>query len=356
MAFHAFDNLDQRAAFFIAVITAPICILLVVLRFVLAKRSSRNIGLEDWFALLALIFYLIWAIFAIWCAVVENGRDVFGPGAIPPSLTTTILKFGYAVNPLYCANQLFAKLSLLSLYYRLFSVDRVFVRVTYVVGTVQIVWFIAEFMERWFTCTPVRKVWEPLIDGYCINQSASLAVSETFNSGIDFVMIGMAIYMVRKLNVSFSTKFKLGILFALGGLSGVIGIIRVCEVYGTIGTSADELPWMLSQMAASVLCCCAPLHKSIIPDLGLFRALRSTFFSSGSRSKQSKENLEPASFKTIGQKSSNRKIRPTDDWMPLDESVSASSTRELTTQSWPEDVEMGRTTTSEGQPHLPRAL
>ncbi len=148
----------------------------------------------------------------------ENGRNVLEPGALPPSLTTTMLKFGYAVNPQYCAQQLFAKLSLLALYYRLFSVDQVFVVLTYAVGAVQSLWFIAEYFDRWFTCTPVRKVWEPLIEGHCINQSASLAVSETFNSGIDFVMIGMAIYMVRQLNVSFPNKLKLGILFALGGL------------------------------------------------------------------------------------------------------------------------------------------
>lgn len=164
------------------------------------------------------ISLLVLICFGLLGVIQENGRNVLEPGALPKSLTTTILKFGYAVNPQYCANQLFAKLSLLVLYHRLFSVDKIFVRLTYVVGAVQIAWFIAEYFDRWFTCTPVRKVWEPLIEGYCINQSASLAVSETFNSGIDFVMIGMAVYMVVKLNISFSNKIKLSVLFALGGL------------------------------------------------------------------------------------------------------------------------------------------
>ncbi|KAI0469086.1 hypothetical protein F4859DRAFT_488485 [Xylaria cf. heliscus] len=350
MAFNVFDNPDQRAAFLIAVITSPLCILFIVLRFALAKGHGRKIGLEDWFALLSLIFYLVWVVFGLYSVILENGKDVLKPGALSKEQTTTILKFGFAVNPQYCAQQLFAKLSLLALYYRLFSVDKAFVRITYAVGVVQIIWFVAEYFDRWFTCTPVRKVWEPEIEGYCINQSASLAVSETFNSGIDFIMIGMAVYMVKKLNVAFSAKLKLSILFALGGLSGIIGIIRIAEVYGTVGKSGDELPWLLSQMATSVICCCVPLHRSIIPNTGLFEALRSTFFSSswsGSRGKQSKDNLPSSSFKTIGQKSSNRKMRGTDDWLPLDESRATSSTRELNTRIWAEDEEMGRGAKSE---------
>ncbi|KAF3018237.1 hypothetical protein E8E14_013227 [Neopestalotiopsis sp. 37M] len=345
MAFHVFDSPDQRAAFFICVIVSPLCIVLILLRFLLAKRNGRKIGLEDWFALLSLVFFLVWAVFGLYSVIIENGKNVLKPGSLTKEQTTTILKFGYAVNPQYCAQQLFAKLSLLALYHRLFFIDKVFVTATYTVGIVQILWFIAEYFDRWFTCTPVRKVWEPAIAGHCINQSASLAVSETVNSGIDFVMIIMALYMVRKLKVALATRIKLGFLFALGGLSGIIGIIRVCEVYGKVGETGDELPWLLSQMATSVVCCCVPLHKSIIPNIGLFEILRSTFFSGSrtrSRSKPSKDNLPDISFRTIGQKPSNRNIQGPDDWVPLEESVSASSTRELTTQAWANDVETGR--------------
>ena len=65
MAFHIFDNADQLATFWICVITTPICILLIIFRFTTKNRNGRKVGMEDWFALVALFFYLIWVAFAL---------------------------------------------------------------------------------------------------------------------------------------------------------------------------------------------------------------------------------------------------------------------------------------------------
>lgn len=52
----------------------------------------------------------------------------------------------------------------------------------------------------------------------CINLSIVLAVCESINSTIDFIMIGMAMYIVHALKTSSANKFKLVTLFAFGGL------------------------------------------------------------------------------------------------------------------------------------------
>lgn len=61
-----FDRYEYRAGFFVCVITAPICILATILRFVATKRTSRKLGLEDWFALLALLPYLTYTVMFMW--------------------------------------------------------------------------------------------------------------------------------------------------------------------------------------------------------------------------------------------------------------------------------------------------
>jgi len=115
-------------------------------------------------------------------------------------------------------NQTFAKLSILALYYRVFSADQPFVYMTYAVATLQILWFIPMFIERFLVCNPPAKLWNPSMPGFCVNSQAVVAATESTNSFIDFVMVGMAIFVASKLRIPTSKKLELSILFVLGGL------------------------------------------------------------------------------------------------------------------------------------------
>ena len=115
-------------------------------------------------------------------------------------------------------NQTFAKLSLLTLYHRIFYVDNAFVKWVYSVGSIQIAWCIAMVLVRLFQCKPIAAAYNPTIKGYCLNSQTLLVAGDSINSAIDFVMVGMAIWMVVKLQIARNAKLKLGFLFALGGL------------------------------------------------------------------------------------------------------------------------------------------
>lgn len=117
------------------------------------------------------------------------------------------------MNTMYPMNQNFAKLSLLALYYRLFSVNRAFVKWIWAIGIIQMCWFMAMFWIRWFMCTPVAKVWEPTLPGHCIDSNVLLVAGEAVNSPIDFVMVALAVYMVRSLKVSHAARWKLSSTF-----------------------------------------------------------------------------------------------------------------------------------------------
>lgn len=123
------------------------------------------------------------------------------------------------MSPQFCGNQLFTKLSLLFLYYRIFWVNKTFVRWLYGLGVIQIAWFISAYLVKWMMCWPVQYIWDKTIPGgTCTNIGAFLAASETINSLVDFAMLGLAVWTVQSLKVSRASKWRLSILFSLGGL------------------------------------------------------------------------------------------------------------------------------------------
>lgn len=127
----------------------------------------------------------------------------------------------------YAGNQLFAKLSLIFLYHRLFSVNTTFLYWLYVLGSVQTAWGIALYLAKIFRCTPFEKIWNPTVAGRCVDSGPFLAATEAVNSLIDFIMIGLAIWIVRSLQLDKSSKWKLYFLFTIGGL-------LVCPLYPVI--------------------------------------------------------------------------------------------------------------------------
>lgn len=62
MAFEIFNDSLQGSVFLVFVIFTPLCILATALRFVASHMATRGAGIEDWFALGALVFFLAWVI------------------------------------------------------------------------------------------------------------------------------------------------------------------------------------------------------------------------------------------------------------------------------------------------------
>lgn len=156
----------------------------------------------------------------------------------------------FATVPFYPLSQFFAKFSILFLYYRIFSVGRVFVRWMYLIGAIQLVDCIITLFINLFSCTPIAYNWDIAIDGWCLNQAAVFTGTESVNSAIDIAMIVLACFMLVELQLNIWTKLKLSLIFVLGGLyvypfihplsydaylfmsrAGVIGFVRISQFY-----------------------------------------------------------------------------------------------------------------------------
>ncbi|KAF4625320.1 hypothetical protein G7Y89_g12848 [Cudoniella acicularis] len=317
MGLNVFHDSDEGTGFVVGIVAIPICVFATFLRFVSTSRAGRTLGLEDWFALLALLAFLAYTGLDLWTLRKLNGKNLFQLGEIPIPTLIEIYKVGYGMNIQTALNQTFAKLSLLALYYRIFFISRGFVFWCFSIGGIQIAWCIAMVLIRLFLCRPVAAAYNPTIKhAKCLNSQVLLAAGDSINSAIDFIMVGMAIWMIYKLKMSNGAKLKLSILFALGGFSGVIGIIKIAEAYGNVGSNVRDATWNIAQQGTSILCCCAPIYKSLLQELHIFRRLGLTFLYGSKGDTQYGKKSSEASSATDKNGTRGK------NWLPLDGSSS----------------------------------
>ncbi|KAI0471290.1 hypothetical protein F4859DRAFT_485130 [Xylaria cf. heliscus] len=274
----SFDNFTEEQQFIFSIIVGTACIIATVFRLLSTRHAGRKIGLEDWFALAALLAYLVYTVLELISIGLVAGKDV---ATLPDEELTRLGKVLFATVPFYPLNQFFAKFSILALYHRIFSVRRVFVRWIYLLGAIQLVDSIITLFINLFSCTPISYNWDFSEDGWCLDQAAVFTGTETVNSTIDLAMVILACFMIVDLQLDVWTKLKLSIIFVLGGLSGVIGFIRISQFYviqNEVGVfSATNGFWENAQQATSIICCCIPVYKNIFPFGAFYTRLVSSF-------------------------------------------------------------------------------
>lgn len=212
----------------------------------------------------------------------------------------------FIASLMFPLNQLCAKLSILFLYHRIFGVIPKYAFWIKVVGVIQMLHTIENVFVNIFQCIPVRKFWVPHIEGHCINYGPFLAVNESANSLIDFVLAIQAVVMLRSLQTDKKTRWRLSIVFALGGLAGVIGFVKIGTGVASgvaVGNQYLMGVWATVQMALSVICCCVITFKPLLAKLGIYTSnlgSRASFLLSwrptlGSASRRSKNMTEESS-------------------------------------------------------------
>lgn len=116
-------------------------------------------------------------------------------------------------------DQCFAKWSICALYYRIFSVNKVYALWIKGIAAVQFILYIMLVILQFLQCRPLKKFWQWWTPGNCIPFSTLLLVIEPLNSLIDFALVILAMSMIRSLRIKTQAKWKLRFLFGLGGLS-----------------------------------------------------------------------------------------------------------------------------------------
>jgi len=49
--------------------------------------------------------------------------------------------------------------------------------------------------------------------------------------------------------------------------AGVVGIVKVIEAWGTIGSNVRNSSWNMAQQATSIVCCCVPIYNNLLSTI-----------------------------------------------------------------------------------------
>ncbi|KAF7117557.1 hypothetical protein CNMCM5793_006609 [Aspergillus hiratsukae] len=255
----------------------------VILRFV-----SRRIGRVGWhhddiYIILGWIFYV--ALISVAMGDMHYGGVGLHQArvmAIDPVMLQTWAKFLLAIAFIYIVAVILPKLAVLSLYISIFNRHRVSRITCYVTGFLMIGNCIGCAAAGFAVCRPLRRLWDPSVDGHCVNINAWFRYSRIVNIVSDVVMLILPIPHVIRLQSTMRLKVGLLITFLLGSVGLIAGLIALFTfsttnaVTDNTWTAALLIIWTLVELVSylpnlilSIVIMAAPAQKFKVADISL---------------------------------------------------------------------------------------
>lgn len=110
---------------------------------------------------------------------------------------------------------LLIKYSILSLYWRLFSLPSFRTKVYLIVGFVA-AWAIAGVLGSILQCVPISLAWNPAEQGFCFNLGAFTLVLGVVNVITDFFILMLPVRLVKNLHLNRAKRRPIILIFCAG--------------------------------------------------------------------------------------------------------------------------------------------
>ena len=111
-----------------------------------------------------------------------------------------------------------AKLSILCLYYRVFSENRQLRMTVIILHIFYTGWVITAVALFIFRCLPIETSWDPSVSGNCIDLVSILVGTSVPLIISDLTLVILPIKVIRNLQLPSQTKLGICFIFALGSL------------------------------------------------------------------------------------------------------------------------------------------
>lgn len=164
------------------------------------------------------------------------------------------------------------KVSILLQYLRIFIQKRFRVACYTLLGVV-VVYSLYTFFTAVFACTPIAFFWDPSLGGKCLNRFAIWFANSGINIGTDILTAVLPLPMLKRLELPRRQRRALMIVFALGGFTCIVSILRLQSLY-VISQSTDvswDNPlaaiWSSVEANTAIICSCLPTLRCIFPRL-----------------------------------------------------------------------------------------
>lgn len=216
------------------------------------------------------------------------GKDIW---TLPFSNITELLKVYYFDEDLYLTALPMVKISIIMFYLRIFP-QPLFRKCCHGAIVLCVGYGLAFLLVSVFQCRPINYAWlrwDGEHQGSCNNINAQGWTSAAINVVLDFVIIGLPIPMVAKLNMNRRKKFLVMLMFSLGLIVTVVSILRlqVLVQFGASGnftcritcqmcsskTRSNEKSlgnytgvgyWSTSEVDLAIICACLPAIRGLI--------------------------------------------------------------------------------------------
>ncbi|KAK4229301.1 hypothetical protein QBC38DRAFT_472532 [Podospora fimiseda] len=275
----------------------PVTVLATIFVFLrLGMRLRRvGLGLDDYLIIFALIFtWGTWVVGTLFVKLGGLGRPMIVNLAIDPNRLIINQKLLFSGELIYPTVIALVKFSILAMYQRVFPTKTM--KLGHIVlGGMTAAWYIAVVLVAIFQCKPVKKVFNPMLPGTCIDPTDFFLGNSIPNIVTDVAILALPTYEVYKLNLPRHQRIGLGAVFLLG--AGIVAVssyrLYIHILLAEQGTSADftmalydPVIWTVIEPDMAVICASLP---SLGPMLTTFLNSRlltpvRSYFSKGSGS------------------------------------------------------------------------
>ncbi|RJE18617.1 integral membrane protein [Aspergillus sclerotialis] len=212
-------------------------------------------------------------IFGLNASMVHYGFSHHMWDIVPLDNITKAYKRFYAYVLVYKIQISLAKISVCLFLLRIFR-STTFRYITYTMMGINTAIAIAWVFGDAFRCQPIHLAWtgwENAEPGKCINFNQSTIANAFVNIIVDAAMVVMPMYEVTKLSLSIRKKLGVILMFAVGLVLTVVGILRAVVLYqhhrwnnDPTVTLAPVNHWSTIEVQITIVCACLPITRAML--------------------------------------------------------------------------------------------
>ncbi|MCJ1443806.1 MAG: hypothetical protein MMC23_004306 [Stictis urceolatum] len=201
-----------------------LAVIFTALRFYVRATTKAGLGWDDWLILCSVVVTIITAVLVLVASAVNpHGTwiaEATDPEYVFKDIDVLYVKLTFAASILYFTVAGSTKLSILFMYNRIFSVNRIFKHQLYIASFLVLGWWIGCTVATLTNCIPLEYTWINALDDprYCFNFNVFWMVEGAVEVMIDIAILSLPIHTVLRLQLSRKKKATVAMIFLLGGL------------------------------------------------------------------------------------------------------------------------------------------
>ncbi|KAF6794929.1 integral membrane protein (CFEM domain-containing protein) [Colletotrichum sojae] len=232
----------------------------------LAKSFAKTWSTDDALIVGAIVIAIAPFSFVILMAAKGFGTHLYD---LQPGALFEILRLLYAAEIVYVFVLLFAKLSLVVFYLRIFTVPKFKIAAYSLMGFLVLGQVVIGFLTI-FSCHPIELFWNKDIHtGGCLDINQLAYANSALAILQDLIILALPIAMLPGLQMNRNKKISVAAIFLLGSVGFISTIIRlqVLAVFGnSIDPTWDYAPvvwWTIIELGVVVVCACLPMIRNL---------------------------------------------------------------------------------------------